>query len=210
MEKRYRIIIILLIIFGVISMIIGAAFAYFFTSASNNNIYGNSYNFDASLTVTSLKNGNLIPLKSSLIDRTMKSNNKCIDLNNNDICNYYQVTITNNGSTETLSGYIKTGDTTNKYTTDHLHFKLYDTNYDPVSGEGVISPTVNSLNYFKTTTGTNNLNLTLPNGTRTYYLTLWLNDPDDSNQLEDVNKKFVGSLEFIGSNGGNISASFES
>ena len=206
-----RFLVIMITLIGAIFMVIGATFAYFTSSASNNNgIIGNAYIFNTTMSITTKKSGSLIPLKSSLIDRTMKSNNKCVDLNGNDICSYYQVTITNNGNIETLFGYIKTEDIANKYTTDHLHFKLYDTNYEPISGEGVLSPTVNSINYFKTTTNTNNLSLTLPIGSSVYYLAVWLNDPDDSNQLEDVNKKFVGSLVFEGSSGGKLSGEFES
>ena len=204
-------IIIFIAILGLIFSIIGATFAYFNIDVNNNTVIGGStHNFDISLTLTSLKVGNLVPLRSSLIDQTMNSNNKCIDLNNNDICSYYQVTLTNNGSAETLSGYIKTETSNNPYTTDHLHFKLYNSSYIAVSGESIISPTVDSKNYLKTTTGDTNLNISVPNGSSTYYLAVWLNDSDNANQLEDVNKRFVGSLEFVSTNGENVLAQFES
>lgn len=201
-----KIIISVILVIGIAFVVIGATFAYYVSSTSNNNsvngVAGSP--IDISMTLTTKKSGNLIPLKSSLVSRTISSDNKCVDYYGNDICSYYQINFVNSGSAETLVGYVKTENTTNKYTTDHLHFMLFNSSYVAVSSESIISPTVGTKNYILN--GNSNLSLSIPNGNSTYYLVVWLNDDNTANQVDDINKKFVGSLEFESSNGANLSA----
>lgn len=207
MKKLSNKFIIVVIVLGMTFMALGATFAFYTINiSSSGNINVNTYNFNIGMSLSTVKSGNLIPLSSTLIDRTIASNNKCIDLNNNNICSYYQIDLNNSGVAENLVGYIKTESGTT-YTSNHLHYKLYNSSYVAVSGEGVIDSTVGSMNYIQY--NNSNLNISVPVGNSTYYLVLWLSDIGD-NQLDDIDKSFVGSIEFTNINGANLSARFNS
>ena len=205
-NKKY---LMLIGILGLVCVAIGITFGYFRSTISNNNIGGKTLGFDFDMTITPVYNGNLIPVDSSLIDTTMASvSDKCIDSNGNDICSYYEIVVTNGGTTtQSFTGSVITGGGSNRYTTNHLHYKLLDSNYLALSDETALSSTIGDVNLLKQKNSNNDLTLNLPAGDSTFYLVVWLSDVG-SNQLEDVNKIYYGTLQFVSMNGAIIKANF--
>lgn len=110
------------IFYGVIGVatlvvaIIGATFAYFTASASNNTtITGNAASINFGLRVERAENNDtagLIPMSNSMVhravDTTANSSEKvCIDDNGNAVCQVYKITVTNRSSAKIfLDGYV--------------------------------------------------------------------------------------------------------
>lgn len=191
------------------AMIFGATFAYFSATANSvGNITGDTYNFDVAIAFNKVKSDGLVPVMDNLILTSLNSTNKCVGTNNDSLCSIYQITLTNNGEQETLTGSIKTGSGTT-YTTNHLKYQLYtlsSNTYTAVTDTGNLSKTPGSTNNFMSSS--NNFTVELNESqSKTYYLVIWLSDIG-ANQLEDANKKFTGSVEFISENGNQISADF--
>ncbi len=110
------------IFYGVIGVatlvvaIIGATFAYFTATASNETaINGNFTNVSFDLAVTKVTTagdvGGLIPMTNGQVDTAIGSANSdngiCIDDNGNAVCQIYKIVATNNGSAQMfIDGYV--------------------------------------------------------------------------------------------------------
>lgn len=120
------------IFYGVIGVatlvvaIIGATFAYFTATASNNTtITGDTAKVELGLTVTKIstadeKKGGMIPLANSMVQRAVYGKTDglktviagdtpdiCVDDNGNAVCQIYAITVTNNSTTGVfVDGYV--------------------------------------------------------------------------------------------------------
>lgn len=110
---------ILYMVIGVMTLMvatIGATFAYFTATASNNNVIkGNmaTISFDVSVTKKTTvdeSKGGLIPMTNSMVEKavTNASNNGiCVDDNGNAVCQIYKITVTNSGTASMfVDGYV--------------------------------------------------------------------------------------------------------
>ena len=108
------------IFYGVIGVatlvvaIIGATFAYFTASATNNTaITGNAASINFGLAVARAETNDtagLIPMSNNMVEAAVSDasgNGVCVDDNNNAVCQVYSVTVTNNSSANIfLDGYV--------------------------------------------------------------------------------------------------------
>ena len=107
------------IFYGVIGVatlmvaIIGATFAYFTATASNNVIKGNmsTITFDlsvAKVTDSDDKNGGMIPMSNNMMEQALKSSKGvCVDDNGNAVCQVYKITVNNTSKSSIfLDGYV--------------------------------------------------------------------------------------------------------
>ena len=191
----------------------GATFASFraFTSANGSNISGVSYELNASVAITPVRSGNLIPVKDNLIMTSLNGSYPCEDSRGYSLCSLYKVTLTNNGANINLNGYVLSN-TGTSFTTNYLKYQLLTksgSTYTSASDINTINIANNSKNYLKLSN--NNINFSLNSGASIErYLVIWLSDPGNVNQLDDVNKTYNGSLVFESSNGGTVTAKFTS
>lgn len=198
-------------IFAVIGIVIitllGTSFAYFFASAnySGNNITGETFDFGASLSINTIyRANNLVPLRNNLVSTAIsKQSNKCIDINNRDVCSLYSITLSNTGDSIVLSPYITT--TSSTYTTTNLKCQLFNSSYTAVSDVITISNTANGKVYI--TSSGNNVNISLSSTSQTYYLAIWLTDTLSS-QPDDYSKTFAGTITFDAGNSGMVYVDF--
>lgn len=212
MSKSNNLVLSITFVLLLIITVSGSSFAYFSASVSSNQnaITGKSDTFKVDLSVTTIKGGNLIPVKDNLISSTLNSGYICEDARGYSLCNLYRIRLTNMGDAQTLIGYIKTSSST--YETNHLKYQLFtlsNNTYTAVSDMSVVNHTVNAINYF--TLGSN-INFSLIDGNTTnqvsdYYLAIWISDPN-VNQLEDQDKTYDGIITFISPGGETISTSF--
>lgn len=101
--------------------IIGATFAYFTASNSNNNlITGKSASVSISLDVKKVttadsKYGGIIPMANTMVESALSNRNDldsdnpkiCVDDNGNAVCQIYKITVKNGSSTDMfLDGYV--------------------------------------------------------------------------------------------------------
>ena len=206
---------IILMSFGVIVAVVaisGGTYAYFNASVQANNsvIHQSSYALSASLNVTAVRSGNLVPTADNLIMTSLNGSYPCEDARGYSLCSLYQASMSNTGSALQLNGYIRTNSGTT-FTTSDLKYRLLTKSgntYTAASDIGVINVTANSKNYFKSSNA--NIDFTLPaNGSLQYYVVIWLSD-DNSNQLDTVNKTYNGTIAFETQDGGVAAADFTS
>ena len=205
---RKKIELSIFIVMGVIIVtLLGVSFAYFFAATNNsgNNITGQTYNFGASINITTIYRAtNLVPLKNNLVSVAIsKDSNKCIDKNNREVCSLYSVTLSNTGDTVLLTPSVTTTNST--YTTTNLKCQLYDSSFNPVSD--VITPSNTAGNKVYFTNNSNNMNINLSSTSQTYYLVVWLSDTL-SQQSSDYSKSYSGTITFESSNGGEVYVDF--
>ncbi|MCI6265684.1 MAG: SipW-dependent-type signal peptide-containing protein [Erysipelotrichaceae bacterium] len=108
------------IFYGVIGIatlmiaIIGATFAYFTATQTNNNtITGNmaTINFDVSvtkMTTVDETKGGLIPMSNNMMEQALASSNGiCVDNNGNAVCQVYKITVVNTSTASMfVDGYV--------------------------------------------------------------------------------------------------------
>ena len=194
--------------------IVGATFAYFSLSASNNDaIKGSAAKVGLSLEVTRLSDqasGDLIPLKKELLTNavagdTATGNKMCMDKDGNTVCQIYELkvsnqgkavisvngtlTLTNEGITN-LKWQLMTDSSTPK-TDEEDFFTKEDTTI--ISGDNVPAGSGGDLDFTP--------------GTKSYYIMIWIDDT-----LEDQNKTdvggFTGVVNFTSSNGSGVTGTF--
>lgn len=207
---RSKIIGTICLVLGIVIIVsTGTSFAYFTVTVSSNGeeITGATESFDVDLSIdTVYKATQLIPLDDTKITSAItKTSDKCIDNKGYQVCSLYTITLTNNGEAQILNGYITTESTT--YTSNHLKCQLFDTDYNSVSDEVVISTNTTDKVYFKK--DTNNVATEINNTDVTYYLVVWLSEAGTT-QNEDINKTFTGKVAFESLYGSEISATFTS
>lgn len=107
------------IFYGVIGVatlmvaVVGATFAYFTATASNNVITGNmaTVSFDLSVekvTDADVSLGGMIPMSNNMMQAALQSSKgTCIDDNGNAVCQVYKITVNNTSSASIfLDGYV--------------------------------------------------------------------------------------------------------
>lgn len=115
-RKRENILYMVMGIMTLMIAIVGATFAYFTATASNNTtITGNmaTINFDMNVvkksTVDEAKGG-LIPMTNSMVEKAISNasgNGICVDDNGNAVCQIYKITVTNAGTAGMfVDGYV--------------------------------------------------------------------------------------------------------
>lgn len=189
------------IVIGLIVItLLGTSFAFFYARANNtgNPISGRTFDFGASIDLTTIyRANNLVPLSDNLVTTAIsKETNKCIDKNGRDVCSLYSITLSNTGDNVVLTPSVTTTNST--YTTTNLKCKLYNSNFEEVSDVITLSKDNNGKVYF--TSNSNNLNITLSSTSQTYYLVIWLADTLSS-QSDDYSKTYSGTITFEGENG---------
>lgn len=202
-----------LLVMGCIFTALGGTFAYFSgqVSSNANDVSGKTYKFDVTLNITSVKSGNLIPVVDDLIDDTLNSTHVCTDTRGYGLCSLYKLTLNNTGEAQTMTGYLTTLSTT--YTTNNLKYQLFTKSgntYTAASDMKSVPIVANATSDF--TLSSNNINVSLSNGTTSaystdYYLAVWISDPG-TNQLVDSNKTYNGKITFVSTRGDSISANF--
>ena len=93
--------------------VIGATYGYLTVSSSvDNAIAGDMATVDIDLSVSKVTNADdnigLIPMSNNMVEMALQSpNGICVDDNGNAVCQVYKITVTNNGTSNTLiDGYI--------------------------------------------------------------------------------------------------------
>ena len=203
------------LVLGIIVIVsTGTSFAYFSASASDENINGQTMNFDVDFTATPIyKASRIIPLADDYIDDAItKDTNKCIDNKGYEVCSLYSLTLTNNGDAQILNGYVSTSESERPYITDNLRCQLFDSNYNAISDITTISQIIGNGVYFKKTKNdiTNNVAIEINETTKkesTFYLAIWLHDTG-SLQNDDFSKTFIGKMFFESIYGDRISVDF--
>ena len=107
------------IFYGVIGVatlvvaIIGATFAYFTASQTNNNVItGNMATVNFGLSVTPVVNPGLqtgiIPMSNTMVEKAVSNSGKvCVDDNGNAVCQIYKITVSNSSTaTMFVDGYV--------------------------------------------------------------------------------------------------------
>ena len=195
---------ILLGILAVATLVVtitGATFAYFTASVSGSApVNAASYKFDMSLNVTKVnpattptKGDKLIPLASTDMAKAITAG--CVDDNGYTSCIIYQLNFVNSGSASvTLSGNLKP--TTNGFSNLKYATTAIGGAKSTLSGANALSGT--------TAVTTGFTNLTIPTGTSTMYLMLYINNTS-SNQDGDMDKTFSGTLTFSDTSSGSNS-----
>lgn len=177
--------------------IIGATFAYFSASATNDTDVKGSTASGASLAIAVTKVSdeanakNMIPMLSTDLQKgvTGTSSKSCIDANGNTVCQVYKVTVTN-GSADigiNVKGTMNlTSNAKNMKWQVLTDATTVDTKATAVAQgtEGVIVA---------------NQALTA-SGTHDFYLVIWLDETNKPQDTDDAGKTFNGTIIFNGVN----------
>ena len=177
--------------------IIGATFAYFSASATNDTDLKGTTASGASLAIAITKVSdeatakNMIPMLSTDLQKgvTGTASKSCIDANNNTVCQVYKVTVTN-GSADigiNVKGTMNlTSNAKNMKWQVLTDATTVDTKATAVAQgtEGVIVA---------------NQALTA-SGTHDFYLVIWLDETNKPQDTDDAGKTFNGTITFNGVN----------
>ena len=240
------------IFYGVIGIatlivaIVGATFAYFTATASSDEgaINVTSYTgFNVSLVMKKIAPNEavnkLIPLDSGLYMSNALTNKDvdgvtplpCIDVNGDQVCAIYEMTLTNSGPAADIQGFISAEKNEYVgYTPSNLKYQIYDcadTNGDgaadqftAINGSGAVTaPVVGATELPKFVFGEDNINtenynesdtISLPAGdvtptSKTLCLVMWLEeykvDGKPAAQNDDIGKTFTGKVTFNATSG---------
>lgn len=177
--------------------IIGATFAYFSAQATNDTDVKGSTAAGASLSIVITKlsdeatSKNMIPMLSTDLQKGVTGTNSksCIDANGNTVCQVYQVTVTN-GSADI--GVNVKGTMNLASTAKNMKWQvLTDATTVNASAQTVNQATVGVI--------TDNQALTA-SGSHDFYLVIWLDETNASQDTDDAGKTFNGTVTFNGVN----------
>ena len=196
------------IFYGVIGVatlivaIIGATFAYFTASATNNEtIQGNAATVGLNLTVEKVSDGDkgLVPQKPGApltsamkgVDATANSgDDSCIDANGNTVCQVYKITVENTGSAEAkLKGTLSldgAGLTNLKWAI------VNDFDSNPTTQ----TPSGNSLGESVTLSAS---------ASQEYYIVIWINE---TGAEQTDSGSFTGTVAFNAADGSGVTSTF--
>lgn len=177
--------------------IIGATFAYFSASATNDTDVKGSTASGASLAIAVTKVSdeatakNMIPMLSTDLQKgvTGTSSKSCIDANGNTVCQVYKVTVTN-GSADI--GINVKG--TMNLTSNAKNMKwqvLTDATTVDTKATAVAQGTEGVIVANQTLTAS---------GTHDFYLVIWLDETNKPQDTDDAGKTFNGTITFNGVN----------
>lgn len=198
------------IFYGVIGVatlvvaIIGATFAYFTATATNDNtIAGNAATTRLQLAVEKLSTdatGGLIPLDqedpagTAQLQQALSATQQCVDDNGNTVCQVYKITVTNSGSsTAVLSGSLTITGSTFK------NLKWTQLDDGTTYGSSPINP-------ISTTTLEDSVSL---NGgaQQEYYIAIWIEETGTDQSTTDTGS-FTGTVSFNTAVGDGVTATF--
>lgn len=207
MEKNIKKVFDLRFIYAIVSVLFlivavaGSTYAYFLaTISSDNNITGNTLDFDVDLEVKRVSKGDkgLIPIYDGSIDghpsqlsTAAEEANDCIDKNGRTVCQIYEIKITNNAESEiTLN-------------TDLSLSGIENIKWATMSGRTTVGDThlSSESNVDRETS--------LGNGeSKTLYIMVYLNNTGENQTVSDGNKTFSGTVTVSASTGAYIQAQF--
>ena len=198
------------IFYGVIGVatlvvaIIGATFAYFTATATNDNtIAGNAATVGLNLAVekvTTAATGDLIPLDQvdptgeAQLPLALQATQSCVDDNGNTVCQVYKITVTNNGSsTAVLSGTL----TITGASFQNLKWTTLDnaTTYT----DGTINP-------ISTTELEDSVSIN-GSGSQEYFIAIWIEETGAEQNTTDTGS-FTGTVSFNTAGGDGVTATF--
>lgn len=177
--------------------IIGATFAYFSASATNDTDLKGTTASGASLAIAITKVSdeatakNMIPMLSTDLQKgvTGTESKSCIDANGNTVCQVYKITVTN-GSADigiNVKGTMNLASTAKnmkwEVLTDATTVKADGT---PVA-QGTDGVIVANQALAKT-------------GSQDFYLVVWLEETNEAQDTDDAGKSFTGTVTFNGVN----------
>lgn len=177
--------------------IIGATFAYFSASATNNTDVKGTTASGASLAIAITKVSdeatakNMIPMLSTDLQKGVTGTNSksCIDANGNTVCQVYKVTVTN-GSTDI--GINVKGTMNLASTAKNMKWQLLtDATTVKADATTVAQGTVGTI--------VDNQALT-KSGSQDFYLVVWLDETNEAQDKDDAGKEFTGTVTFNGVN----------
>ena len=175
----------------------GSTYAYFALSVSSDNkISGTTATANLALTVSKVfpsNTNNLVPQLESALGSAISSTYKCVDGNNNNVCQVYKITIKNTSTASVdISGYIHFSGITNL---PNLKWRLLD-------NESTMG-THNSYN----ATGADNLFVDRvklsANQTNNYYMVIWINE---TNSAQSDTGTYGATISFKSSNGTGVTS----
>lgn len=177
--------------------IIGATFAYFSASATNNTDVTGTTASGASLAIAITKvsdeatSKNMIPMLSTDLQKgvTGTASKSCIDANGNTVCQVYKVTVTN-GSTDIGINVKGTMNLTS--TGKNMKWQVLTDATTVNSGATTVAQGENG-------TIVDNQALTA-SGTHDFYLVIWLDETNAEQDADDAGKTFNGTVTFNGVN----------
>lgn len=177
--------------------IIGATFAYFSASATNDSDVKGSTASGASLAIAITKVSdeatakNMIPMLSTDLQKgvTGTSSKSCIDANGNTVCQVYKVTVTN-GSADIGINVKGTMNLTS--TAKNMKWQvLTDATTVGTDATAVAQGTEGVIVANQALTAS---------GTHDFYLVIWLDETNKPQDTEDAGKTFNGTVTFNGVN----------
>ena len=195
------------IFYGVIGVatlivaIIGATFAYFTATASNDTtIQGNAASVGLTLSVEKVSHGDkgLVPQLETALSSAMKGmdsagtgEDSCIDGNGNTVCQVYKITVGNTGTAEAkLTG-----------TLDLTEGSVTNLKWATVTGWGS-EPTAEGAK------DDNNVveNVTISgSGSKEYYVVIWIEETKDA---QSDSGSFTGTVAFNAADGSGVTSTF--
>ena len=177
--------------------IIGATFAYFSASATNDEDVAGTTASGASLAIAITKVSdeatarNMIPMLSTDLQKgvTGTASKSCIDANNNTVCQVYKVTVSN-GSTDI--GINVKG-------TMNLTSTAKNMKWQVLTDATTVNASAQTVNQATDGVITDNQALTA-SGSHDFYLVIWLDETNGPQDTDDAGKTFNGTVTFNGVN----------
>lgn len=211
-----------------------ATYAYFALSATNNEATGTAATASLTLTVTeaalktTTNSGVMVPQKEAYLGAAMNGTNKCIDGNVNIICKVYTITVTNTSTAAVVvNGTIQFSVTGTNAEMSNLKWKR-TTNattlgsntsvavgkIDTKSDTPTISDTSSIFDLDAGTvctvssgSGCTKIPLAKTNGSKTYYIVIWINDPGTAQYDSGT---WRATIKFEGENGTGVTSTITS
>lgn len=184
--------------------IIGATFAYFSASATNDTDLKGTTASGASLAIAITKvsdeatDKNMIPMLSTDLQKgvTGTASKSCIDANNNTVCQVYKVTVTNGSADIGI----------NVKGTMNLTSTAKNMKWQVLTDATTVNADATTVAQGTAGTIVDNQALTA-SGTHDFYLVIWLDETNAAQDADDAGKTFNGTVTFNGVNNNNGSAS---
>ena len=177
--------------------IIGATFAYFSASATNDTDVKGSTASGASLAIAVTKvsdeatSKNMIPMLSTDLQKgvTGTASKSCIDANNNTVCQVYKVTVTNGSADIGI----------NVKGTMNLTSTAKNMKWQVLTDAKTVNADATTTAQGAVGTIVDNQALTA-SGTHDFYLVIWLDETNAAQDADDAGKTFNGTITFNGVN----------
>lgn len=177
--------------------IIGATFAYFSASATNDTDVTGTTAKGASLAIAITRESatgtekNMIPMLSTDLQKgvTGTASKSCIDANNNTVCQVYKVTVTNGSADIGI----------NVKGTMNLTSTAKNMKWQVLTDAKTVNADATTVAQGTAGTIVDNQALTA-SGTHDFYLVIWLDETNAAQDADDAGKTFNGTVTFNGVN----------